>query len=196
TEIRPNFAVLGRKHGPKMKEIQARIAQADSREIMDALVGGSYVVELADGPVRLTEEDLDVRRQARPDVAFAVEGDRFVALNTAITDELKQEGIARDFVRQVQQCRKDLDLAVSDRIAVRYRGDGPVRQAVQAWESYVCRETLAVALAYDDRLDEAGARRVRVGGTAVLLALEPAARPPAATKGTRSREPGTRRNSQ
>jgi len=171
TTIRPNFKVLGQKHGPRMKEIQSELAKVDADEILSAVDGGAYVLKLGEDSVELNQEDLDIRREPLEGLAFAEEVGRMVALDTSLTEELKQEGIARDFVRQVQQCRKNKDLDVSDRISLRYSAADEVRQAVEAWQDYVCNETLATELTHDDSLAVEDAQKVKIGGKEVLVRL-------------------------
>jgi isoleucyl-tRNA synthetase len=108
----------------------------------------------------------------RTGVAVATEGDITVALDTEITPELRRKGTARAVVHQVQQLRKHAGLEVADRIRLSVAGDAAVLGAVDEHRDYVCAETLAVTLTFDDPAAGATARDVRVDGVDVRLGLE------------------------
>ena len=75
-------------------------------------------------------------------------GDAVVVLDTAVTNDLAQEGLARDVVRQVQQARRDAELVVTDRIRLVLDGDNALLDAVRAHEDHVAGQVLATELAY------------------------------------------------
>jgi len=95
-----------------------------------------------------------------------------IALSTHLTAELIQEGIARDFVRQVQQLRKDADLEIEARIKVFYAtNDSEVLVAIAAWADYIKAETLATELAPSGAVP-ADAKAVSVGNAKVTIWIE------------------------
>ena len=171
TEVRPNFKVLGQKHGPILKAIQAHLKSADPAVVLQAVAGDGYAATIADTDVTLLAEDLDIRQDGPENLAFLTEADTFVALDTTLTPDLLQEGIARDFVRQVQQARKDKGLEVSDRIQLRYRAEGDIPQAVEVWADYIQRETLATELTADETLTDETASCVKVGKAKVWISI-------------------------
>jgi isoleucyl-tRNA synthetase len=169
TKVRPNFKVLGKKHGRYIKAIQAHLEQADPDVVRAAVSGGGvYKAKLEDLEIALVEEDLEVQYTGIDDYAVIFDNEAFLALDTNITPELKRESIARDFVRGVQIQRRDLDLHVADRIKVRYKADPESTAAVQEWSDYVCREVLALDLVPDDSLTEVSGKRFKVGGKPVI----------------------------
>ncbi|MCA9073476.1 MAG: hypothetical protein KDA93_00480, partial [Planctomycetaceae bacterium] len=96
-----------------------------------------------------------------------------VALSTALTPELIREGMARDFVRHVQQSRKDADLDITDRIQIAYSADDDeAKKAVDEWSDYIQAETLADAVDPNDSLSET-ARKVSIGTAMVIIAIQP-----------------------
>ena len=171
-QVRPNFKSLGPRHGPLMKQIQAALRGADAAEVERALgQPGGFVLDVGGQRVALEKDDVEVVRSAPPGLVFAFDGGGFAALDTTLSPGLVREGIARDFVRGVQNRRKALELDVVDRIRLRFRAPEPVRQAIEEWEAYIRRETLAVELRADESLGEGG-HPFKVGGSPVSVAVE------------------------
>ena len=108
---------------------------------------GQVTIGLDDGPVVLDAEDLQVRLQAKEGWAAAQGPSCVVILSTELSEELKQEGLARELVHAVQNRRKDLDCQYTDRIAVGVATDSAeLRAAVERFGEYVRGETLAVEI--------------------------------------------------
>jgi isoleucyl-tRNA synthetase len=99
-------------------------------------------------PHALEPGDLVVVRHARGDLVVESDGEVVAALDPALTDALKAEGLAREVVSRVQRLRKDAGFSVSDRIALWVAGDEVVRQAVERHRGYISRETLAGTLTW------------------------------------------------
>ena len=106
--------------------------------------GGSATVE----GFELTAEDVLVTRKPKAGMVVASEGAVVVGLETALTPELVAEGLAREFVSNVQSMRKEADFEVTQRIAVTVEADDELRAALAAHAEYVTAETLATSLAY------------------------------------------------
>ena len=105
--------------------------------------GGTVELELPDGKIALTVQDLNVNRAEKEGVTVATEHGITLALDTALTHELVLEGLAREFVSKVQNMRKEANLEVSDRILLHEISDPEVEEALNTFRSYVCSETLA-----------------------------------------------------
>ena len=90
--------------------------------------------------------EVEVRVQARSGYAVAADGAYLAALDTALTPELVREGLAREFVRRVQDLRKLAGLEIADRITVSYQASPGLAEAVVAFKDYIQAETLAVRL--------------------------------------------------
>ncbi|MDP9364647.1 MAG: isoleucine--tRNA ligase [Chloroflexota bacterium] len=147
-DIRPNLSLLGPKYGKRL----GRIRQALSREepaSVAARVGAKQPVDLLldDGSrVGLEPSEILVDLKKRAGYAAAQGATTTVVLDTSLTPDLIQEGLARDFVRGVQDARKNAGYRIEDTIAVAYDADPEVIAALEANEPYVCAETLAVRL--------------------------------------------------
>ena len=142
-KVKPNFAKLGKQYGPKMKEVSAVITEFNQADIaaiekQGILSKGGYDLQLED--VLISSEDI-------PGWSVASEGGVTVALDVTLTDELKREGIARDFVNRVQNLRKDMGLEVLDKIAIEVEKDGEaITSALTEYIDYISTETQALSL--------------------------------------------------
>ena len=145
--LKPNFRTLGPRFGSKMKEAASAITSLDPTAI-DTLIDGGTVEVLGQS---VTLGDVVVTRDAREGIAVATGDDLSVAIDTALTDELIVEGIAREIVKVVQGLRRDAGFEVSDRIAVRWDSDhAAVRAAMEEHGPWVAAETLATDVVRDD----------------------------------------------
>ena len=139
-----NFKKLGKLFGPKMKEAAAAIEKFSSEQIHALEKGGT--INVAGRPIGIG--DIEIRRTKREGVEVETGAEMTVALDTAITPSLKNEGLAREFINRVQNLRKDADLAVADRIKVIYDTDSKeITDAVTQFSDYIKSETLTVELA-------------------------------------------------
>jgi isoleucyl-tRNA synthetase len=172
-QVRPNFKTLGPRHGELMKKLPAALKDADIDQIARALdEDGSYRLEVEGQSVILGKEDVELVHSAPEGLVFVFEKAGFAALDVTLTPELEREGIARDFVRGVQNERKSLDLNMADRIRLRYWAPEGVRRAVEERQSYICRETLAVELSADPAVEEQAERAFKAGGSRVQVVVE------------------------
>jgi isoleucyl-tRNA synthetase len=144
-DVRPRLNVLGPKYGKRLGEIRALLAKEDPASVA-ARVDAGQVVELtlADGGVVALEPgEILVDLTKRSGFAAAQGSLATVVLDTALTPELIQEGLARDFVRGVQDARRSAGYRIEDRINIAYVGDPEIVAALGAFEDYVRTETLA-----------------------------------------------------
>jgi len=136
---KPNFPVLGKRLGKRMKEFGAKIAQLD-RDRLDALQeSGSIEI---DGETFGLDE-IQVLREPKPGTHTL--SNRFISidLDCTLDDDLIAEGMAREAVNRIQRTRKEMNLNVADRIAVVFDGESAVRAAVARYRDYVAGEVLA-----------------------------------------------------
>jgi isoleucyl-tRNA synthetase len=148
-KVKPNFAKLGKQYGSKMKEVSAVINDFSKEDIAAIERSGKLIKNGFD----LTLEDVIINSEDIPGWSVASEGGLTVALDTQITDDLKQEGIARDFVNRIQNLRKDLGLAVLDKISIEVERDGEgLTSALTSYKEYISNETQAMALELKDKV--------------------------------------------
>jgi isoleucyl-tRNA synthetase len=151
-KVKPNFAKLGKQYGPKMKEVSAVINTFSKEEI--ALIEKEG--KLQKGGFDLVLEDVLISSEDIPGWAVAVEGGITVALDITLTDELKREGIARDFVNRIQNLRKDMGLEVLDKISIDVqKSEASIDAAITEFQQYISAETQATQLNLVDSVADA-----------------------------------------
>lgn len=132
---------------PKVQRALREGAPADVQRWAKALLAGETISVEVDGQsYAITPEQCEVVQSAAAGYAVAEEYGYVAALSTTLTEDLIQEGLAREFVRRVQSLRKDADFAISDRITITYQASNRLRDAVRAFAEVIQRETLADAL--------------------------------------------------
>lgn len=141
--IKPDFKKLGAKLGAQMKEIATAINAFGQDEIANIEANGTLDVPLGETAFQLNLEDVTITPQDIPGWSVASEGGITVALDKTITDQLRQEGIAREFVNRVQNLRKDKGFEVIDRIKVSVQTDNTIQAAICTFNDYICAEILA-----------------------------------------------------
>ncbi|MFW6289885.1 MAG: DUF5915 domain-containing protein, partial [Mariniphaga sp.] len=161
-KIKPNFKTLGPKYGKLMKQISAAIAGFGQKEIAAIEQEGVLDVELGSQNIALTREDVEIVTEDIPGWIVATEGQMTIALDIEVTEELRQEGLAREFINKIQNLRKDSGFEVTDRIAVKIEKHSEINDAVYHHKSYICAQTLAVDLQLVDELEDANAREVEI----------------------------------
>ncbi|OKL40812.1 isoleucine--tRNA ligase [Pontibacter flavimaris] len=147
-KIKPNFKKLGQVFGPKMKLVAAAVQQMEQKDIAELEREGGFKIMLNEEETAvLTPEDVEISSEDIPGWLVASEGKLTVALDITITEELKQEGIARDLVNRIQNLRKDSNLEVQDKIHIAMQQSAPeVNAAVANYSNYICAETQALGL--------------------------------------------------
>ncbi|AEJ61905.1 Isoleucyl-tRNA synthetase [Spirochaeta thermophila DSM 6578] len=167
---KPNYPVLGKRLGPLMKKAARRIEALSMEEIKGLLDGATLVLDLDGERLELTSEGIVVQRIEKAGLKVLNEGSLTVALDTELSAELVREGLVRDFVRVVQNFRKEKGLEVTDRIRLHYQVPDDLAEAIEAFKEYVMNETLAVALVPRD--DGQGLERVACGDAECGLVVE------------------------
>ncbi len=146
-EARPSFRALGKRFGKTTPQAAEAIKALSSDAVGRFEHGEPVEIELAGERHRLEADDLTVHRHARGDLVVESDGEVVAALDAALTDELRAEGLARELVSRVQRLRKDAGLQVGDRIHLWVDGDQAVVEAAERHRGYISSETLALALA-------------------------------------------------
>jgi isoleucyl-tRNA synthetase len=142
-KVKPNFAKLGKQYGPKMKEVSAVINSFTKEDINVIEKTGALKKDGFD----LVLEDVLISSEDIPGWSVASEDGITVALDITLTEELKKEGIARDFVNRVQNLRKDMGLEVLDKIAIEVQKDSDqLNKALSEFADYIRTETQALTL--------------------------------------------------
>ncbi len=150
-KVKPNFAKLGKKFGPRMKDVTAVINAFSKQDITAIEKAGTLTRDGFD----LALEDVLISSEDVPGWSVASEGGVTVALDISLTEELKKEGIARDFVNRIQNLRKDMGLEVLDKIGIEVEKDGEsVTVALAQFKDYISMETQALSFELKDKLPD------------------------------------------
>ncbi len=140
---KPNYPVLGKRLGSKMKEVASRVQSLSTEQLTQYEEKESIELDLADGSVELSGDDLRIIRTGLEGWQVETEQGLSVALDTTLTEELEQEGLAREFVNRIQNMRKEADFNVTDRIQIGVETDGKINRAITSMSEYIKQETLA-----------------------------------------------------
>jgi isoleucyl-tRNA synthetase len=147
--VKPNFRALGRRFGARTQAVAGAITAAPAADIASVVLAGGTVAVTAEGlgddPVLIGADDVIVTQTPRAGWAVATEGGETVALDMAVSPELRREGLAREVVRLVQDARKTDGLDVTDRIWLRWSSSDPdVATALAGHGELIAGEVLAV----------------------------------------------------
>ena len=166
--VKPNFKTLGKKYGKQMKQIQTYFANMTQEEIHAYEKNNGTHLDVDGVSVDLTLEDALISTQDIPGWAVTTQDDLTVALDMTLTDELVQEGLAREIVNRVQNLRKTGGFEVTDRIVLFVENNDKIEPALDKFGDYICTETLAT-INKVSALDEVEPEELVDGITAKLL---------------------------
>ena len=150
--IKPNFKTLGPKYGKIMKAIAATINEFSQEEIAIIEKEEKYCFTIEGENVELLLSDVEIFTQDISGWIVANEGSLTVALDITITEELAQEGLARELVNRIQNFRKDNNLDVVDRIKIQLQYHPELEAMLQNFKEYICSETLCDSMKLVDTL--------------------------------------------
>jgi isoleucyl-tRNA synthetase len=171
---RPNFRALGPRFGGETNQAAAAIRALSSDTLAAFRRGEAVHLTVAGGEHLLEPGDLEVVEEARGDLVVRSEAGYTVALDPALDDELRREGMARELVNRVQRLRKDAGLEITDRIELAVFGPAEVREAATVWGDFLAGETLAESLAVEETGDRDAWdawRETELDGTPAVVAL-------------------------
>lgn len=147
--VKPLPKQLGQKYGNKFPAIQKAILALNSEEAAMTLIAGGPLEVKADGETHLIiSEEVEVKAMAKEGFSVAEEGPYVAALVIDLTPELIAEGMAREFVRRVQDLRKSADLDVADRVELFIDASAGLRSAIETHRDYITSETLTTNLSF------------------------------------------------
>ena len=172
-KIKPDFKKLGARMGKLMKGVANAVAAFSQDEIMRLERDGKIPMMVDGAEVELQLDEVEITTQTVPGLSVASDGPITVALDITLTEELIREGIAREVISRVQALRKEIGLAVTDRITlhIRRNGDERLEAAIGTHSRHILSEALAVTLEDQLLVDvlpeaEGPAHKVEVDGMA------------------------------
>ncbi len=148
--VLPDNKLLGPRFGAKFPKVRAALTAMDPDKVAARVQAGEPVTLQVDGEtVELAPVEVLVQTEAVEGLAVASEHGVAVAVDAVLTPELRSEGLAREIVRRLQSMRKEAGFNIEDRITSYYcldLPDGQLSQVMVHWSTYICSETLSVAL--------------------------------------------------
>jgi isoleucyl-tRNA synthetase len=141
---KPDFSRLGPRLGELMKPVNKKIRQLKEEDISRLFENGFITIDVEGQKIELVEEDLVIQSEGIENWLVEQSEDVTVALDTDVDDQLYNEGLAREFIKRVQNIRKDAGFNVTDRIKVSYSGSERITDAVEKQEDWIRDETLSL----------------------------------------------------
>jgi len=147
-KIKPNFKSLGARMGAKMKVVAGAIAALEQNDIRSLEKTGAFHLFIDGETVSIDLNDVEIISEDIPGWLVAVEGSITVAIDIHISENLRKEGLAREFINRVQNFRKSSGLEVTDRIKLGFHISETVKDAIIEFQNYICEEVLADELLF------------------------------------------------
>jgi isoleucyl-tRNA synthetase len=160
--IKPNFKSLGPRFGKRMKTIAAEVQKMTQENISSFEASGEWKLEASGEEIILLPEDVDITTEDIPGWLVANDGSLTVALDVTITDELRYEGIAREFINRIQNYRKESGFEVTDKINIMIMKHDSLNKAIDQHSENIGIQTLADRVLLVDDMDTENARKVEL----------------------------------
>lgn len=149
-KIKPNFKTLGKKVGGLMKDLAAMISNFSQEQINRIEQEGGITCEINGQQVSIVPEDVEITAGDIPGWSVASKGSLTAALDITITEDLEEEGNARELINRLQKIRKEQDLELTDRIEIYLKNAESMSTTVQKYDQYIKAETLADMISFSN----------------------------------------------
>lgn len=175
-KIKPNFKTLGPKYGKLMKPISEAVLGFTQEKINEIELSGEIELDILGEKIMVSSSDVEIVTEDIPGWIVASEGNMTIALDINLTEELKQEGIAREFINKIQNLRKESDFSVTDRIRLQIQKHDAINAAVLNFKEYISNQTLAIELILAENLEPGQAKVIEIDtGVETLIQVEKSA---------------------
>jgi isoleucyl-tRNA synthetase len=168
-KIKPNFKALGPRYGTLMKHISNAISSLTPQEIAAFEISRNHTVFINEQQIILTTEDVEIISEDIPGWQVANDGKLTVALDITVSDDLRNEGIAREFVNRIQNIRKENGFDVTDKIIVLIEDHDFIREAVTRHAAYIRSQTLATSVSLVNNFTGLNIREVEIDEVVVKV---------------------------
>ena len=145
-KVKPDFRKLGKRLGKQMKAAAAAIAAMSQHDIAALEREGFFMLEIEGAPVRIEADDVEISAEDIPGWLVANDGNLTVALDVTVTDELRNEGLARDIINRIQNIRKDRGYKITDRIKLTFEPGAEIDGVLANFADYIAAQVLADAI--------------------------------------------------
>jgi isoleucyl-tRNA synthetase len=153
-KLKPNFKLLGAKLGTKMKQASAVIAALSQNQISELERNGTLTIQVEESAIPLLINEVDIIAEDIPGWSVAVKGNLTVALDISLSEALLKEGNARELINRVQNIRKEANFELTDKILLQIVDNTHMKDAVNEFSEYICREILATQIDWVSSLEE------------------------------------------
>ena len=161
-KIKPNFKALGPKYGKIMKAIAAEVNKMDQQAITQIESTGEFIFNINNEDIRIELSDVEITTQDIPGWLVMSQEGVTVALDITISDNLRNEGIARELVNRIQNIRKDNGFEVTDKIKIEVKSNEKINAGINENFDYICSETLANSLEIVENLTQSSSVAVEL----------------------------------
>jgi len=169
---KPDFKKLGKRLGAKMKAASLLIKDFDTKAISDFEKNGKFDLLIDSETISIDSSEIEIVRTGLHGWSVESENGLTVALDTKISDALKNEGIAREFVNRVQNMRKEADFDVTDRIIIYCKINESFQKAIKSMENYICDETLSLELHFEESADADYKKTWEIDSEEVIIGIK------------------------
>ena len=152
--VKPNFKEVGKVLGPKMKLFQEALTKLSTEEKMALKDGNEITVKLDNEDFTVNGTMVEIRVESKEGFNASYEGNNFIVLNTKLTDELINEGLARETVSKIQQIRKNNNFDIADRVNVTYEASQEYTDSIKSFVKFIKDETLAISFKKGTKLTD------------------------------------------
>ena len=151
--VKPNFKVVGKVFGSKMKDFQEAVSKLDINDV-NKIKAGYFKMNFLGEEIDVTEDMILTTLKNKKGYCAASNGKTSIVLDTSLTEDLILEGLAREVVRKVQSLRKEADFVITDHINLYYHGDEMFDKMLASYDEYIKNETLADSLLEDQNIEK------------------------------------------
>jgi isoleucyl-tRNA synthetase len=153
-KVKCDFKKLGPKFGKQMKAVAAAVSSMSQEDINHLEQEGRFTFVLDGAEAVVEAADVEIYSEDIPGWLVANEGKLTVALEVTITEELRQEGIARELVNRIQNLRKQSGLEITDKINITLSKNEKTDDAVVVFKNYICNQVLGNSLTLVDKVQD------------------------------------------
>ncbi|HKM93061.1 MAG TPA: isoleucine--tRNA ligase [Prolixibacteraceae bacterium] len=171
-KIKANFKTLGPKYGKLMKQIAGAIAQMNQDDIGKLEQEDEFKLIIDGQTIIVAPDDVEITSEDIPGWTVSTEGHITVALDINVTNELRNEGIAREFVNRIQNIRKESDFEVTDKIKVTIQKHEALNEALETYKEYISNQTLTKELLFTDQLEDKSRREIEIDENVTFIVVE------------------------
>ena len=157
--VKPNFQLLGKKLGSKIKLLQNELLKLSNDDI-NKIINDKLIIKLDNEDFILDKDNTIITIKQKEGYASVADNNTIVVLDTELNEDLILEGLAREFVRNVQALRKEKDLVITDHINISYNGSDSIDKMLKVHKDYIMQEVLGEELikdetiSYNDKLND------------------------------------------